>query len=95
MKTVVDGRTFDSKKEAAHFALLKKRQQAGEISALRLQVRFPLKVNGVKVAAYVADFTFVEKGRRVVLDVKGVRTAIYKLKARLMLAIHGIEIQEV
>ena len=28
-------------------------------------------------------------------DVKGVKTAVYKLKKRLMLAVHGIDITEV
>jgi len=94
VRTVVDGRTFDSKKEARRYLELKRLQAAGAITALRLQVRFPLRVNGVAVGKYVADFVYVRDGRRVVEDVKGVRTAVYKLKCKLMLAVHGIEILE-
>lgn len=94
VRTVVDGRTFDSKAEARRYQELKRLQIAGAISGLRLQVRFPLRVNGVTVANYLADFVYVRDGRRVVEDVKGMRTAVYKLKCRLMQAVHGIEILE-
>lgn len=91
---MVDGRTFDSKAEARRYLELKKLQASGVISGLRLQVRFPLSVNGVTVGKYVADFVYIRDGRRVVEDVKGMRTAVYKLKCRLMLAVFGIEILE-
>lgn len=61
---------------------------------MQRQVRFPLEVNGVLVCHYVADFVYVEAGRRVVEDAKGFRTPIYKLKRRLMLALHNVEIRE-
>ena len=94
-KTVVDGHTFDSKREAAHYELLKLRQSLGEISNLELQVKFELHVNGVWVANYIADFAYSEDGKKVVCDVKGVKTRAYKIRKRLMLALRGIEIQEV
>lgn len=59
------------------------------------QPRFDLAVNGIHVCHYLADFRYVDGGRVVVEDVKGHQTAEYKLKARLMLACHGIEVQEV
>jgi hypothetical protein len=93
-KTVADGITFDSKKEAGRWLLLKGRLASGEIATLRRQVRFRLVVNGVLVCRYVADFTYVEAGRLVVEDVKGLPTPVYKLKARLMRACHGIAIRE-
>ena len=37
-KTTVDGITFDSKKEARRYLVLKKMEQDGEIKNLRLQV---------------------------------------------------------
>ena len=43
-KTVVDGITFASKKEAARYRELKLLEQAGEIESLELQPVFPLKV---------------------------------------------------
>lgn len=45
---------------------------------------------------YVADFViWYDDGRCEVVDVKGYKTDIYKLKRRLMRQIHGIEIVEV
>ena len=58
------------------------------------QPRFNLEINGVGITHYMADFAYtdVESGQRVVEDVKGFQTAEFKIKARLMLAIHGVEI---
>ena len=46
--------------------------------------------------AYIADFVYKDaEGRLVVEDTKGVRTPDYIIKRKLMLAVHGIQIQEV
>jgi len=94
-KTEVDGFKFDSKAEAARWSLLKVLSEIGVISELQRQVPYQIAINGVKVCKYVADFVYTEKGQRVVEDVKGFRTAEYRLKKKLMLAVHQIEIQEV
>lgn len=39
-KTVVDGITFDSKKEASYYLFLKQKERDGEISNLRMQVPY-------------------------------------------------------
>ena len=45
---------------------------------------------------YVADFVYTDvKGNVVVEDAKGMRTAEYKLKRKLMLHVHGIRIHEI
>lgn len=95
--TVVDGRRFDSKKEAARYGELKLLQAAGHIADLACQPPFALVVNGVKVGKYIADFVYRDcaTGERVYEDVKGVRTAVYKLKAKLVLALYGVAIREV
>ena len=51
----------------------------------------------VRPAKYIADFVYYDREcmRTVVEDVKGMRTAAYTLKKKLMLWIHGIKIQEV
>ena len=41
-KVVLDGHKFDSRKEAKCYLYLKERQEAGEISDLRLQVPFEI-----------------------------------------------------
>lgn len=48
-----------------------------------------------RAATYVADFVYTEDGKTVVEDTKGVRTADYIIKRKLMLHIHGIRIQEI
>ncbi len=99
-RTEVDGVTFASKREARRYQELALMQKAGVISGLELQPRYPLVVNGVKVGTYVADFRYRESPENgflllVVEDAKGVRTPVFRLKAKLMKALHGIEIREV
>ena len=94
-KTVIDGVTFDSIREAKHYQDLKARLRKGEITDLVLQPKFPLVVNGVKCGSYFADFEYNERGERVVIDVKGVRTPVYNLKKKLVQALHGVEVTEV
>lgn len=95
-KTEVDGIVFDSKKEARRFSELKLLERANEILGLECQVKYPLIVNGSVVASYIADFVYRDnrKNRVIVEDCKGVRTPVYRLKAKLMKALHGIEIFE-
>lgn len=45
--------------------------------------------------AYVADFVYVEDGKTVIEDTKGMKTKDYIIKRKLMLHIHGIRIREV
>lgn len=94
-KVVVDGITFDSKLESEEWLKLRMLEKAGHIQNLRLQVKFPLYVNGEKVCTYIADFVYDENGEEVVLDVKSAYTAKlpeFKLKAKLFKAIHGKDI---
>jgi hypothetical protein len=96
-KVTVDGITFHSAKEARRYGELKLLNKAGEILGLRLQPRFPLRVNGALVCTYVADFEYhdLRTDKIVVEDVKGVRTDTYKLKAKLFAALHGFPVREV
>lgn len=94
-KTVVDGITFDSKAEATRYSTLKVLEKANIVADLRLQVPYELTVNGLKVCRYIADFVYTMDGKEIVEDVKGMRTPEYKLKRKLMLAVFGIEIQEI
>lgn len=96
-KTVVDGVTFSSKREAARYGVLKLLERNGEIRALELQPPYRLEVNGTLVCKYVADFRYVDlrTGETVVEDAKGFKTREYNLKKKLVKAVHGIEIREV
>jgi hypothetical protein len=44
IKTVINGITFDSKKEAAYYGILKLKQKAGLIDRFEMQVRYDLVV---------------------------------------------------
>ena len=45
--------------------------------------------------AYVADFVYVEDGKTVIEDTKGMKTKDYIIKRKLMLYTHGSRIREV
>lgn len=92
--TEVDGVLFASKKEAKRYTQLRALERHGHIAGLELQPRFPLVVNGVKVCEYRGDFRYVQEGAVVVEDVKGFKTREYRLKKRLLLAVHGVEVLE-
>jgi hypothetical protein len=106
-RTVVDGITFASKREARRWVDLKLLEQSGAIRELKRQVRFPLYVSPTpdvaavstlpKGCTYVADFTYTDaaSGRFVVEDAKGFRTREYLLKRRMVEAAYGFKIAEV
>lgn len=91
-RTVVDGRTFDSRKEANRYMELRVLERAGYISNLQPQVPFPFRVNNVLVCTYRADFVYERDGQRIVEDAKGVVTPVFRIKAKLMKAIYGIDV---
>lgn len=97
--TVVDGIRFDSKAEARRFQELKYRLEAGEIAYILRQPSFALTVNGIHIAKYVGDFEYFDVATEttIVEDVKSPvsKTPVYRLKRKLMRAIHGIEIVEI
>ena len=91
-----DGQVFDSVKEFHRWGVLRLLERAGKIRNLQRQVKFELipKQDGERACNYIADFTYMESGKLVVEDVKGVRTEAYKIKKKLMLWVHGIRIKE-
>lgn len=91
------GHFHQSGMEASRCAELHALQAGGLITDLEQQPKFPLVVNDVKVADYFGDFRYTdcETGRVVVEDVKGMATDVYKLKRRLVLAIHNVDVQEI
>ena len=101
-KVQYDEMTFDSKKEYSYYLKYKLMEQAGEIHDLKMQVpftlieTFKLQDKTYRKTIYKADFTFIDKqGKYHVIDVKGIRTDVYKLKKKLMAWKYGIEIEEV
>lgn len=99
-KTTVDGITFDSRREADRYLVLKGMEEDGLIEDLRRQVRYELvpafDVDGrhYRPVYYVADFVYVEDGKEVVEDVKGMRTDVYRLKSKLFARRYGMNVKE-
>lgn len=99
-KTVVNGITFDSKREADRYLVLKSMEEDGAIKDLRRQVRYELipafDVDGkhYRPVYYVADFVYREDGKEVVEDVKGMVTDVYRLKSKLFARRYGKVIKE-
>ena len=90
---------FDSGVEAERWMELRLMERAGLIGGLVRQPEFPITVNGTKVCSYFADFEYTDgHGRRVVEDVKSPATAknaLYRLKRKLVEALHGVTVTEV
>lgn len=99
----IDGIRFASGREGSRYRTLKLLERAGEISGLELQPVFVL-APGVLVPGenrkrpdmrYVADFAYTDQaGLRVLEDVKGVQTPVFRLKLHL-LALQGVAVKVV
>lgn len=89
----INGVAYDSKGEANYEkTVLDPLRAKGELTYKR-QVTFPFVLNGIKICSYRADWVVTWKdGRREVWDFKGYETSEFRIKKRLMLAYHGIEI---
>ena len=96
-KTVVDGITFDSKWESERYGQLKAMERGGIVTDLALQVKYDIVINDIKICKYIADFVYKEESpdckiKEIVEDAKGFETPEFKLKKKLMKAVHGIDI---
>jgi hypothetical protein len=93
--TTIDGRRFDSKKEARKYVELKFLKASGKIVDFECQAPFRISVNNELICTYWADFvTYTPDGVRHILDVKGVKTPVYRLKKKLMQVVLGLTIEE-
>jgi hypothetical protein len=89
---------FDSKREAKVAKDLMSLERAGNIRNLEMQVPIVLIEGrgGVKSITYVADFTYEDPdGTKHIMDAKGMRTDVYKLKKKMLFLLHGLTIEEV
>ena len=88
-KVQVDMYVFDSIAESRRYKELKLLERAGKIQNLELQPHFLLqesfKKNGktFRKIEYIADFKYIENGKTIVEDVKGIQTDVFKLKHKL------------
>lgn len=100
-KILIDNILFDSKKEGNYYTYLKLLKKAGKISDLELQKKFVLQdgftLNGKKYQkiTYIADFVYKDDKGVHVVDTKGYRTQVYKIKKKLFMKKYGVEIEEI
>jgi len=105
-KVQYQGMTFDSIGERDRYFYLQEAERQGRIKNLQTQVSFDLTVNGQSICRYISDFVYHLNRHwkenpnspiyeTVVEDFKGFKTPEYKLKEKLMKAIHGITIRVV
>lgn len=81
----VDGITFDSQAEANYYCNLKILLRSGEITGFCRQARFVVTEgrNGERGTEYVTDFiVFYPNETYRIVDVKGVKTDVFKLKVK-------------
>jgi Protein of unknown function (DUF1064) len=104
----VDGIRFDSTKESRRYGELRLLEKAGLIRNLETQPRFPIDVvelwrpgakRLVNCGFFTADFRYVDVAADAVVveDTKSgpTKTEAYRLRKRLVEAIHGVKISEV
>lgn len=102
-KIMFDGYTFDSIKEKNYYIKLKALEKAGLIRNLELQKEYVLqdsfKLNGTtrRKITYKADFSYisVQDNKIHVIDVKGFKTEVYKIKKKLFEFKYKIELEEI
>lgn len=101
-KTFYKGVEFASIAEANYaqqLDVLKKARGKDKVKSWKPHVPYQITVNKKKICTYISDFLVeYENGRIEVVDVKSEHTrklAVYRLKKKLMKAVHNIDIVEV
>ena len=92
VKVQIDGIKFDSKAEARRYGELK----LIDPNSLIVHPRFPIRVNGITVCDVVLDFQYWPSPgdcQPIYEDVKGVDTAVSRLKRKMVEAAYGIKVQ--
>lgn len=88
-KVIVEDYVFDSIQESKRYKELKLLLRAGQISNLELQPHFLLQDSFMKNGKtfrkieYIADFKYIENGKTIVEDVKGIQTEVFKIKHKI------------
>jgi hypothetical protein len=102
-KVIYDGIEFHSQKEGNYYLKLKTMEKLGLIKDLELQKEYILQdkfvLNGKtrRKITYNADFSYIttEDDKLHVVDVKGFKTDVYKLKKKLFEYKYQTELEEV
>jgi len=97
----IDNIVFASKLEMNRYLELKLMVKAGEIRDLQLQPQFELQPaferNGKHYQAitYIGDFAYfdMKTKKRVIEDVKGMATEVFKIKRKMFHFLHNMELR--
>jgi len=90
-----DGTMSDSRKEARIDAQYQVLLRCGQLTKVERKKRFPIIIGGIKICDYECDWCITDTaGNSTVIDAKGLKTPVYRLKKKLMKALHGIDIIE-
>lgn len=94
VKTVIDGIKFDSKAEALYYQLHKHDKGMNMQEKFVLMDKFRLNGKAYREIAYVPDFTFYDdEGTLVkIVDVKGMLTSGFKIKAKMFANRYNMQI---
>lgn len=89
------GHTHASKREAVRCNELHLLERAGKIIGLKVEPKFtfwidgkPVKMSNGHVAQYRPDFTYIEGGKQVAEDIKGVIVRDFPLRAAIFTALY-------
>ena len=95
IKTVVNGKTCDSKLEAGHYKKLLIAEKGGAIKDLIFHPRFPIVINDKKICTVVLDFQYIDCDTNKIhyIDSKGVYTSESKLRHKILEVTHDIKIE--
>ena len=102
-KVIYKGIKFDSIKERNWYMILENYVRNGRIKDLKRQVPFELiptyKINNktVRKMQYIADFTYIttNDNKLHIVDTKGYKTEVYKLKKKIFEYKYKMEIEEI
>lgn len=101
VKTTIRGEKFDSQREGLRWLELRQMVRDGKIHSLERQVTYVLapkvKIAGEKrsrpALRFTADFRYVEKGKMVIEDAKGMADTAFRMRQHLMKSVLGIDVR--
>ena len=93
-KVTIDGITFDSKAESIYYQLHKHEPNMKMQEKFVLQDKFRLNGKAYREIYYKPDFTFYDDAGNLIkiVDVKGVLTTEFKIKAKMFANRYGTQI---
>lgn len=87
IKTTIDKIKFDSQLEASFYLYLKEHKYKFDLQVPIILIdKFKHNGTSYRKTKYIADFKIYHKGKEIYVDSKGVETAVFKIKRKLLLS---------